>query len=174
MLPAGCTVEVCRQFDLIRVFGPILISLASCNDLVAFNSRASLLWPKMWKMLCPKRLSRPGWTRLWATWSSCGCLCPLQGSWIRWRLKFPSNSKESMILIMLYMLGKTVSSYRIGNWFYSLWMNIVPSTKSSLKGLNRHHGSYARHSLWCCTTDTNVGPTSTNVFGKITVFPVNN
>ena len=36
----------------------------------------SLRWEdcqEMWLMPHSWRLSRPGWTRLWATWSSCGC-----------------------------------------------------------------------------------------------------
>jgi len=45
----------------------------------------------------PWRHSRPGWTELWATWSSCRCPCSLQGSWTRWPLKVPSNSNDSMI-----------------------------------------------------------------------------
>ena len=36
--------------------------------------------------------------RPWATWSSCACPCSLQGSWTKWLLKIPSNSKDSMIL----------------------------------------------------------------------------
>ena len=52
----------------------------------------------MWKAVCghthgframnqnvKKKL--PGWTRLWATWSSCRCPCLLQGSWTRWSLR---------------------------------------------------------------------------------------
>ena len=31
-------------------------------------------------------------------WLSCGCPCSLQGSWTRWPLKVPSNSKHSVIL----------------------------------------------------------------------------
>lgn len=34
----------------------------------------------------PWRCSRLGWIRLWAVWSSCRCLCLLEGSWIRWPL----------------------------------------------------------------------------------------
>ena len=52
----------------------------------------------MWLMLCSWRLLRQGWIRPWATWSSCGCPCSLQGSWNRWPLKNLSNSKGSMIL----------------------------------------------------------------------------
>ena len=33
-----------------------------------------------------------------STWWSCRCPCSLQGSWTRWSLRVPSNSKESMIL----------------------------------------------------------------------------
>jgi len=29
----------------------------------------------------PWLCSRPGWMRLWATWSSGRCLCPWQGAW---------------------------------------------------------------------------------------------
>ena len=46
----------------------------------------------------PWRLSRPSWTRFWATWSTYGCPCSLQRSWTRWPLKVLSNSKDSMIL----------------------------------------------------------------------------
>ena len=42
--------------------------------------------------------SRPGLMGLWATWSSCGCPCSLQGSWTRWPLRAPSNSMDSLIL----------------------------------------------------------------------------
>jgi len=42
--------------------------------------------------------SRSGWAGLWATFSSCRCLCSLQGSWTRWSLRVPSNSNNSMIL----------------------------------------------------------------------------
>ena len=34
---------------------------------------------------------------LWAPWSTCGCPCSLQGSWMRWPLKVASNSDDSTI-----------------------------------------------------------------------------
>ena len=46
----------------------------------------------------PWRHSRPGWTGLWATWSSWRCPCSLQRCWARWPLKVPSSPKHSMIL----------------------------------------------------------------------------
>ena len=46
----------------------------------------------------PWKHSRPGWTGLWATWSSWRCPCSLQGGWTRWPLKVPSNPNYSMIL----------------------------------------------------------------------------
>jgi len=36
------------------------------------------------------------WIRFWATWLSCRCPCPVQGSWARWSLKIPSNSNDSV------------------------------------------------------------------------------
>jgi len=53
---------------------------------------------EMWGMTCPWRLSRQGWIRSLATWSSFGYPCSLQESWTRWPLKVPSNSKNSAIL----------------------------------------------------------------------------
>ena len=45
----------------------------------------------------------PGDTQGQAGWAlstrwSCGCPCALRGSWIRWPLSVPSNSKDFMIL----------------------------------------------------------------------------
>lgn len=34
---------------------------------------------------------RPGWMRLWETWSDWSCPCSLQGGWSRWPSKVPSN-----------------------------------------------------------------------------------
>jgi len=45
-----------------------------------------------------KKGERNCWIKPWATWYSCACPCLLQGSWTRWPLKVPSNSKGSMIL----------------------------------------------------------------------------
>ena len=52
----------------------------------------------LWLKPCPWRLSRPGWIKPWATWSSCGVPvhCRVVGS--DGHLKVPSNSKDSMIL----------------------------------------------------------------------------
>jgi len=47
--------------------------------------------PHLWKH------SRPGWTTIWATWSSWRYPCSLQVDWVRWPLKVPSNPKHSMI-----------------------------------------------------------------------------
>ena len=55
-------------------------------------------WVEMWWMACLWRHSRSGWMGLWAILSSCRCPCSLQGSWIRWPLRIPSNSNDSMIL----------------------------------------------------------------------------
>lgn len=44
------------------------------------------------------KCSRPGWTGLWASSYSDRCLCPQQGSWTRWSLKFPSETNHSLIL----------------------------------------------------------------------------
>jgi len=52
----------------------------------------------MWWMSHPWRHSRSGWTRHWATSSSCRCPCSLQGSWTRWPLRVLSNSNDPMIL----------------------------------------------------------------------------
>ena len=49
-------------------------------------------------MLHPWRHSRPGWTRLWTAWFSCGYPCFLQGSCTRWLLKVLSSFKDSVIL----------------------------------------------------------------------------
>ena len=52
------------------------------------------LWPLIITLavLCEKFHQWP------ATWCSCWCPCLLQGSWISWLLKIPSNSNNSMIL----------------------------------------------------------------------------
>jgi len=81
---------------------------------IRLDIRKSLLWwgwwgtgcPEMWWMLRPWRLTRPGWTRLWATWSSCGWPCTLQGSWTRWHLKVFSNPEDSMFLQLKYRYMK--------------------------------------------------------------------
>ena len=52
----------------------------------------------------PWKHSRPGWTALWATWSSGRCLCLLQGGWTRWPLKVASNPNYSMILFYNSMI----------------------------------------------------------------------
>ena len=54
--------------------------------------------PERWEMSHPWKHSRPGWTGLWATWSSWRCPCSLQGHWTRWSLKVASNSKHSVSL----------------------------------------------------------------------------
>mgnify|MGYP001852980544 CR=1 FL=1 len=48
------------------------------STLMMHKSQVELGCPEMWWKFRPWRHSRPGWTRLWATWSSCGC--SLQGS----------------------------------------------------------------------------------------------
>jgi len=48
-----------------------------------------------WWVPCSWRYSRPGWTGLWATWSSCRCLCSVQEDWSRWPLRVSSHSNES-------------------------------------------------------------------------------
>jgi len=59
-------------------------------------------------MLCSWRHSRSGWTGLLAVWPSCRCPCSLQGNWIRWLLKVPSNSNDSMILVKkMWQSGKS-------------------------------------------------------------------
>ena len=66
-----------------------------------FTMRVVRPWPG-----CPERRSmlhswvhfRPGWTGLWATWSSGRCLCSLQGGWTRCPWKVPSNPNHSGIL----------------------------------------------------------------------------
>jgi len=40
------------------------------------------------------RCSRSGWMGLWATCSSCRCPCSSQGTWTRWSLRAPSNTKK--------------------------------------------------------------------------------
>ena len=46
------------------------------------------------------------WIRPWATCFSCAYPCSLEGSWTRWPLKVPSNSKDSVIL-WFYVEGLT-------------------------------------------------------------------
>ena len=53
--------------------------------------------PRGWWMPHPWRHSKPGWSRLWATWCSCRCPYSLQGSWTRWPLMIPSNINDSII-----------------------------------------------------------------------------
>ena len=58
-------------------------------------------------MPCLWRHSRPGWTRLCATWLSCGCSCSFpvpQGSWTRRPSKVSSNTKDSVIFFYLFFL----------------------------------------------------------------------
>jgi len=52
---------------------------------------------EMWRMPCPWRHSRSGWTKTWATCPSCRCSCSLQGSWTGGPLRVLSNSNDSMI-----------------------------------------------------------------------------
>ncbi|GAB0210055.1 hypothetical protein GRJ2_003471300 [Grus japonensis] len=54
--------------------------------------REKFWMPHPWKCL------RPGWMRLWATWSSGVCPCPWQGSWNEMIFEVPSNPNPSMIL----------------------------------------------------------------------------
>ena len=67
---------------------------------------------KLW-MPHPLMCSMPGWSALWATWSSGRCPCPWQEGWTRWSLKVPSNPKQSMIL-----WWKTVSERTSALWPY--------------------------------------------------------
>ena len=46
----------------------------------------------------PWNCSRPGWMRLWATWSSGWHPCPWQQGWNWMIFKVPSNPSHSMIL----------------------------------------------------------------------------
>jgi len=46
----------------------------------------------------PWKHSRPGWTGLWATWSTYRCPCSLWGGQTRWPPGVPSDPKLSMIL----------------------------------------------------------------------------
>ena len=90
--------------------GSVVIEMVSSSKRIdsSWIQRKSLLqwgrwatgsgWTEMWLTPCHWRHSRRDWTRLWAAWSICGCPCSLQGSWTRWHLKVPSNSKRSMIL----------------------------------------------------------------------------
>jgi len=48
----------------------------------------------MWLMPCPWRLPWWGWIRSWVTWSSCACLCSLQGSWTRWQREGKKNTLQ--------------------------------------------------------------------------------
>ena len=52
----------------------------------------------------PWECSRPGWMRLWATWSSGRCPCPWQGRWNWMIFKVPSNPNHSMILLLYISL----------------------------------------------------------------------
>lgn len=47
---------------------------------------------------CPWKHYRSGWTGLWATWSGWRWSCSLQGGWIVWSLKVPSDPKYSTTL----------------------------------------------------------------------------
>ena len=53
--------------------------------------------PERWLMPHPWKCSRPGWSRLWATWSSWRCPCSLQGGWAKRPLKVPSTPNRSVI-----------------------------------------------------------------------------
>ena len=57
--------------------------------------------------------SRPGWTGLWATWSSWRCPCSLQEGWTRRTLKFPSNPNHYMILWFTFLTSNSVASWPI-------------------------------------------------------------
>ena len=83
----------------------------------------------MWWMSSPWRLSRSGWTKLWATWSSWGCLCSLQGSWTRWPLKVPSNSNDSMIL---WLTGTWLKALVLRQLLFLSISSVFSKTKSKL------------------------------------------
>ena len=76
-------------------------------DLDGIQGRNSLWW-RWWETGtgCPQKLwvphhwhfSRPGWTRLSATWSSERHPCPWQTGWTRCSLKVPSDPNHSVTL----------------------------------------------------------------------------
>ena len=68
-------------------------SFQLCHRLGGFGQNA---WSRKTKTH-PWKHSRPGWTGLWATWSSWRCPCSLQGAGTRWPLKAPSNPNHSGI-----------------------------------------------------------------------------
>lgn len=71
----------------------------------------------------PWRSSRQGWIKPSASWFSCACPSSLQGSWNRWPLKFPSNSKDSVIQEFRGILGERKSIYAafcVGFWSFLL------------------------------------------------------
>lgn len=57
-------------------------------------------WPEMWWRPHPWRHSRPNLMEPWAMQSSWRCSWSLQGSWIRWSLRIPSNLVHSVIMIL--------------------------------------------------------------------------
>jgi len=70
-----------------------------------------VVMPHLWR-----HSTRPGWSRCWATWWSCGCPCSLQGSWTRWPLKIPSNSKDSMS-VWFYEITNENSTFSLSQMF---------------------------------------------------------
>ena len=54
--------------------------------------------PERWLISHSSTHLRSGWTRLWATWSTCRCPCSSRGSYIRWPLKVSFTSNDSMNL----------------------------------------------------------------------------
>jgi len=112
-------------------------------DLSWIKGKSCLQWgwwgngtgcPEVWLVLHPWRLSRQGWTRLWATWWSCGCPCSLQGSCRGWPIKVPAISKHSMIPSSPSrwnsMLDSTIDSMIPSS--PSRWNSVLDSTMYSM------------------------------------------
>ena len=85
---------VAHPVPAVPIFAPAL----SCGLQSDVCWRTGAGCPVRWRVPHPWRHSRSGWMGLWAPWCGCRCPCSLQGSWITWPLRIPSNLNSSVIL----------------------------------------------------------------------------
>ena len=98
---ANMTGSSLSSFPRDWVVDPSLFFFLLTSDFFAYTWGTGTGWPENLWLPSPWKCSRPGWMRLWATWSGGSCPCPWQGGWNEIIFKVPSKPNNSVFLWFL-------------------------------------------------------------------------